>query len=119
MARSAAYLGVGQTREELTTMHALSIRFHLPQDTDWQAIKQLMRERAELYTGVEGLVSKVFILNSETGEYGGNYVWRDPEAAEAFLKTALFQGAVKRFGAPAIHRYDVAAYLDHGKVVLG
>jgi hypothetical protein len=100
-------------------MHALSIRFHLPQDSDWQAIRQLMRERAELYSGVEGLVSKAFILNPETCEYGGNYVWRDREAAEAFLKTALFQGAVKRFGAASIHRYDVAAYLDHGEVVLG
>jgi len=42
-------------RKELTAMHALSIHFHLPQDTDWQAIRQLMRERAELYSGVEGL----------------------------------------------------------------
>jgi Domain of unknown function (DUF4865)/Putative mono-oxygenase ydhR len=99
-------------------MHALSIRFHLPQDTDWQAITQLMRERAALYSGVEGLVSKAFILNPDTCEYGGNYVWRDREAADAFLNTQLFQAAVKRFGAPSIHRYDVAAYLDHGQLVL-
>ena len=100
-------------------MHALSIRFHLPQDTDWRAIRQLMRERAGLYGGVEGLVSKAFVLNAQTCEYGGNYVWRDQAAADAFLQSPLFQGAVKRFGPASVHRYDVAAYLHHGEVVFG
>ena len=98
-------------------MHALSIRFHLPRTTDWNSIRELMHQRASLYSNVRGLLSKAFLLNSESGEYGGNYVWESKEAAEAFLSSELFQGAVKKFGEPAVSRHEVVVYLEHGAVI--
>lgn len=98
-------------------MHALSIRFRLPSNTDWDATRQLMHQRAALYSNVDGLISKAFLLNPRTGEYGGNYVWESSEAARAFLSSELFQGAVRKFGQPVVSEYEVVAYLEHGAMV--
>ena|SRR5438105_2399940 len=98
-------------------MHALSIRFHLPSTTDWNATRQLMLQRAALYRNVDGLVSKAFVLNPASGEYGGNYVWESKEAAQAFLSSELFQGAVRKFGQPTVNEYEVVTYLEHGALV--
>ena len=91
-------------------MYALSIRFVLPETTDWEAMRQLARDRAPMYEGLAGLVTKAFVLDPETREYGGNYVWESAEAADAFLVSALFQGAVAKLGeASEVRRYEVPA----------
>ena len=100
-------------------MIAASIRFILPEGTDWKAMRDLMRQRAGLYSEVRGLRSKAFVLNPETREYGGNYVWDSREALEAFLKSDLYLGAVKKLGPPKeIKLYEVPAYVDNPSVTV-
>lgn len=100
-------------------MYALSIRFVLPEGTDFDAMRALLRERAGVYRDVPGLVSKAFLLNAETREYGGNYVWELREDAEAFLRSELFQAAVQKLGEPReLRGYEVQAYVDRGSLEL-
>ena len=94
-------------------MYALSIRFILPAGTDWDSMRSLLKQRAELYLNVPGLISKAFILNPESSEYGGNYLWESREALEAFLNSELFAGAVHKLGQPQqINIYEVVAYIE-------
>ena len=95
-------------------MIAATIRYDLPESTDWEATRRLLAERAKLYVGMPGLVSKVFFYNPQTREYGGNYVWCDREALDEFLASDLVRGAIARFGTPKIEIFEVAAYLERG-----
>lgn len=97
-------------------MIASTIRYTLPEDTDWEATRSLLQERANLYVDMPGLISKAFLFDPKTREYGGNYVWKDRESLDAFLDSEMFKAAVKRFGTPEIHIHEVAAYLDRGTI---
>jgi hypothetical protein len=74
--------------------------------------------RAEtLYRNLPGLVSKAFLYDPETREYGGNYVWRTRGDLEAFLSSEIFKAAKVRFGEPkTLEIHPIAAYLDRGRV---
>ncbi len=98
-------------------MIAATIRYKFPEDTDWDEVRQLLKDRAALYVDMPGLISKAFLFNPTTHEYGGNYVWESVEALHAFLEGDLFKAAVERFGKPEIHVHEIAAYLDRGKVL--
>jgi len=98
-------------------MFTLTMRFTLPKDTDWSQIPALMEDRARtLYINMPGLISKAFIYDPETREYGGNYLWETREQIDAFLKSDIVAGARKKFGEPTYRVHQVAAYLDRGKV---
>ena len=100
-------------------MIATCIRFYLPKTTDWKAMRELMVQRAALYNDVPGLRSKAFVLNPESGEYGGNYVWDTRKAFDAFLRSDLYLGAVKKLGQPQeVKIYEVPAYVDNPSVVV-
>ena len=74
-------------------MFTLTMRFTLPEDTDWSRIPALMEDRArQLYSNMPGLISK------------------------AFLKSDIVAGARSKFGEPTYQVHRVAAYLDRGKV---
>lgn len=91
-------------------MYALSVRFILPETTDWDAMRQLARDRAPMYEALPGLVAKAFVLDPQTREYGGNYVWESVEALDAFLASDLFRGVVAKLGeASEVRRYEVPA----------
>jgi len=45
---------------------------------------------APSYATVPGLARKIWLANSETGTYGGVYIWRDKRAMEDFATTDLF-----------------------------
>ncbi|GAC1654576.1 MAG: hypothetical protein NVS9B12_05190 [Vulcanimicrobiaceae bacterium] len=99
-------------------MIACTIRYIFPQETDWEATRKLLRERALLYAGMPGLISKAFLLDPQSGEYGGNYVWESRAALDAFLASEMFAGARARFGEPQIRIHEIAAYLDRGNVIV-
>ena len=50
----------------------------------------LCDELAPSFAAVPGLERKVWLANSETGTFGGVYMWKDKEAMEAFSQTELF-----------------------------
>lgn len=111
-------MGVTPASTEDAAVIAATIHFTLGADTDWEAVRSLLGERAQLYVGVPGLVSKAFVYDPATSTYGGNYVWESRRALDDFLGSDIFAGARARFGEPRIGVYEVAAYLDRGEVVL-
>ena len=100
-------------------MIATCIRFILPEGTNWKAMRELMEQRATLYQNVSGLRSKAFVLNPESREYGGNYVWDSRAAFDAFLRSELYLGAVKKLAEPQeVKIYEVPAYVDNPALVV-
>jgi heme-degrading monooxygenase HmoA len=100
-------------------MFATVILFSMPADTDWDALAKIAQERAEsYYRNVPGLLSKSFLINRETGLYGGVYAWESEEAYEAFRASEAFRTALEKFGTPEIRAFDVPAYVEAGVVTL-
>lgn len=95
-------------------MLAACFRFVLPEGTDWNAIRTLMKERAQQFRKLPGLRSKAFLLDAKRGEIGGNYVWETREALDAYLRSDLYLNVVRKLGEPTELRiYEVPEYVDN------
>ena len=54
----------------------------------------LCDQLAPSFAAVPGLERKIWLANSETGTYGGVYIWRDKQAMEDYTRTELFSSVV-------------------------
>ena len=99
-------------------MHAMTVYFSLPANTDWAAMRDVARHRAPLYEDIAALRSKSWVVDVERHRYGGHYVWESAQAAEDFLTSDLFRGFVLKYGTPEIRTYEVVAYIERGAVVM-
>src|SRR2546423_13312145 len=99
-------------------MYALTMRFTLPEATDWSKIPGLEDRARTLYRDMPGLISKAFVYDPATREYGGNYVWETREAVDAFLASAIVVRAREKFGDPVYSVHPIAVYLDRGQVIV-
>jgi heme-degrading monooxygenase HmoA len=98
-------------------MIATSILFILPQSTNWQELRNIAKDRAKnFYQNLPGLHTKAFVLNEETGEYGGLYIWENKESLDAFLNSPLFQSSKDKFGTPEIKIFDLVAHIEQGEL---
>lgn len=99
-------------------MVAASILFKLPLTTNWEELREKARNRAEsFYQNMPGLQTKAFVLNEETGEYGGLYIWDSKEKVEEFINSETFKGSRELFGTPEIKIFDLVAHIENGKLV--
>ncbi len=99
-------------------MIAASILFTLPKETNWAELRQKAAYRAEsFYQHMPGLLTKAFVLNEQTGEYGGLYVWETREALDTFINSDTFKSSRSNFGEPVIKIFDVISYIEQGKLV--
>ncbi len=97
-------------------MFAACFRFVLPEGTDWDAMRRLMKERAKQFSKLPGLRSKAFLLDVERREIGGNYVWETREALEAYLGSDLYRDVVRKIGEPKeLGIYEVPEYVDNAR----
>ena len=71
-------------------MHVLIVNFKL-KGIDEQQYAQMCDQVAPAFAAVPGLVSKVWLKNSETGTYGGVYFWQDRAAFERYCASDLFK----------------------------
>jgi len=89
-------------------------RFAVPPGADWKAMLKLMKERAKQFQQLQGLRSKAFLLDTEQGEIGGNYVWETRESLTAYLHSDLYLEVVRKLGEPKELRiYEVPEYVDN------
>ncbi len=98
-------------------MNALTAIFTMPAETDWEALATTAQARAALYAAVPGLRSKAFVLSPERRQYGGIYVFDSRDSLDAFLRSALFAGAIEKFGQPELRAFEVVAAVEQGAVV--
>ena len=99
-------------------MFAMTTRFTMPEETDWELFRrQAVRRAFESYRSIPGLRSKVFVFSPERGECGGDYVWETQDDAEAFLRSELWRGTVALLGEPRVERWEISAYVEDGDLV--
>ena len=86
----------------------------------------LNRERASAvaeqarpaFEGMEGLRSKVFMWDDETGMVTNTYVWDSEPAARAFFTPELKAQIIELYGAePQVRFAEVSAMIDNGVAV--
>ena len=71
-------------------MHVLIVNFRL-KGVDESQYAKLCDDIAPAFAAVPGLVSKIWLKNSERGVYGGVYVWENREAFERYTASDLFK----------------------------
>jgi heme-degrading monooxygenase HmoA len=62
---------------------------------------------APRFSGMPGLLAKVWLGNTEEGRYGGVYFWEDREAMERFVRSDLFEAFNPEFDEIAVEDFDV------------
>ena len=72
------------------------------------AVRRRAAERGPLFDGLPGLARKLFLLDAAEPCYATFYLWRDADAALAFLDGTFFQALAAHFGRP-----DVRLLLSH------
>lgn len=98
-------------------MIAMTSLFTLPEDTDWEAMRETARQRIPLYIDMPGLRAKAFVIDEAGHRYGGLYIWESRAAMEDFQRSDVLAGARRRFGEPHVEVFEVPAYLEAGQVV--
>jgi len=71
-------------------MHVLIVNFRLDGIDEAQYAK-LCDDVAPAFAAVPGLVSKVWLKDSERGVYGSVYVWESRDALERYKESDLFK----------------------------
>ena len=66
------------------------------------AIRRRVAARGHLFDGMTGLARKFFLLDPVEPTYATLYLWREPDAALAFLQGPFFAAVVESFGRPAV-----------------
>jgi len=83
---------------------------------------ELTRERASAvaeqegpkFEGMDGLQSKVFMWNDESGTVTSTYVWDSEQAARAFFTPELKAKVIELYGAePNVQFAEVSALVDN------
>lgn len=66
---------------------------------------------APVFATIPGLVAKYWIADEAANTYGGVYIFRDPEALEAYRQSDLFKQiqANPAFAAASQHAFEVLA----------
>jgi len=76
----------------------------------------LCEQIAPSFAAVPGLVSKVWLANSDTGTYGGVYLWHDRQAMLDFAETELFDSVASHPNLTNITSTDFSV-LEHPTAV--
>ncbi len=62
---------------------------------------------APRFAGMSGLLSKLWLGNTEEGRYGAVYFWEDRESMERFLRSDLFEAFNPEFADVSVEDFDV------------
>ncbi|MBI4456030.1 MAG: YdhR family protein [Acidobacteria bacterium] len=83
-------------------------------------VRRLMEERAPQFRALSGLVQKYYVRDSQTGEYGGIYLWDSEESMNKFRQSELARGtpiSYKVVGQPRVEVYEMVLPLRPEKQV--
>lgn len=71
-------------------MYVQLVTFTLDGPTEEQ-YHDACREETGFFADLPGLLSKIWLRGSDTGTYGGLYLWRDRASYEAYLASDVFR----------------------------
>ncbi|OJJ17035.1 hypothetical protein BKI52_30430 [marine bacterium AO1-C] len=87
-------------------LQIIKLKSDLPED---ELLKRA-KEREPQFKSIAGLLQKYYVKTSQSGEYGGIYVWDSAESMQAYLQSDLAKsipGAYEINGAPNIEMMDI------------
>lgn len=77
-------------------MHAQLITYQLRDISQAEYLKRMVEPDAPVLANVPGLLSKVWLADTEKNAFGGFYLWEDRTAMEAFMHSDLVKAVVSR-----------------------
>jgi hypothetical protein len=99
-------------------MQVLIVNFNL-KGVDESQYAKLCDELAPAFAAVPGLISKIWIKNSDTGTYGGVYVFADREALNRYQESDLFRAVAVHKNLTNITADDFAVFEAPTRVTHG
>jgi heme-degrading monooxygenase HmoA len=86
---------------------------------DRERASAVAEQEAPMFEGMDGLRSKVFMWNEETGTVTSTYVWESEAAARAFFTPELKAKVIELYGVePQVQFAEVSALVDN-RVAVG
>jgi heme-degrading monooxygenase HmoA len=76
------------------TMTRLSIPWYAPKFV----VKSKMKDSIPEYSGIPGLNRKIYSIESDTGLFGGIYLWENQKSANDWFTPAWFERVNKKYG---------------------
>ena len=83
-------------------MLAMHYQIPLPDSRAIATVRARAAERGPLFDGLEGLAHKLFLVDPVEPCYATFYLWREPNAALAFLEGPFFAALCETFGRPKV-----------------
>ena len=80
----------------MTTKVAQIITYQLKDISQEEYLKQMVEPDAPILANVNGLISKVWLVDEEKNTFGGFYLWETKAAMEAFMHSDLVAAVVSR-----------------------
>ena len=77
-------------------MQAQIITYQLKDISQQEYLKQMVEPDAPILANVNGLISKVWLVDEEKNSFGGFYLWETKAAMEAFMHSDLVAAVVSR-----------------------
>ena len=85
-----------------------------PENLNRQRAAAVAEQAAPMFEGMDGLRSKVFMWDEETGTVTNTYVWDSEPAARAFFTPEVRAQIVELYGAePQVRFAEVSAVIDN------
>jgi len=75
-------------------------------------LKRVMHERIDQYRAMPGLLQKYYILEDETGEFGGIYVWDSMESLKKFRESDLAGTIASKYKAQGTPRVETLEVIE-------
>jgi heme-degrading monooxygenase HmoA len=96
-------------------MIGVFISFRSEAGLDRSAVAAIAEQAAPAFEGMQGLRSKAFTFDPESGAATNFYVWESEEAARAFFSPQLVERVTGLYGiAPEMRFVEIAALVDNG-----
>ena len=100
-------------------MHAQIITYQLKDISQEDYLKQMVEPDAPILANVNGLISKVWLVDEEKNTFGGFYLWETKAAMEAFMHSDLVAAAVSRPFVKNVSSVDYTVNEEASKVTRG
>src|SRR5215211_1427291 len=84
-------------------------------DLNHERASAVAEQATSMFEGMDGLRSKMFMWNDETGTVTNTYVWDSEQAARAFFTPELKAQIIELYGVePQVQFAEVSALIDNG-----
>jgi len=89
---------------------AIMLRVKFKSQLPLEDVEKIIENRADDFRALVGLQQKYYLLNRETGVYGGLYLWESKDAFDEYLQSELratIASAYQTEGDPDIEVFEV------------